>query len=123
VANCTPSTITASVADGGSAANNGLVPNFTSHALGGSGRLAVFNSMATNLVSGGTPANGIFVRDTCIGAAPGCTPSTVLVSVDSQGNFVASSNAVISSDGHYFGFIGLPAGASSVQALLGLTSF
>jgi len=85
--------------------------------------LVIFNSMATNLVSGGTPASGIFVRDTCIGTAPGCAPSTVLVSVDSQGNFTAASNAVISSDGHHFGFIGLPAGATSVQALLGLTSF
>src|SRR5262249_17131952 len=45
------------------------------------GRYAVFQSAASNLVPNDTNGrDDIFVRDTCIGASAGCTPSTLLAS-------------------------------------------
>jgi hypothetical protein len=109
VSNCTPATTTASVAFDGNTANAGLAEdpfgNSNPHRLSGTGRFVAFASNATNLVAGGTPAGGAFVHDTCIGVASGCTPTTVLVSFDSTGVFVTGSAPVISSDGHYCGFM------------------
>jgi hypothetical protein len=48
------------------------------------GRYVVFSSTDAQIVSGGTLASllNVYVRDTCIGAASGCVPSTTLVSAD-----------------------------------------
>jgi hypothetical protein len=106
VAGCPgPSTTTVSVAFDGTAGNGGVqTSGISSHVLSGDGQFVVFDSMATNLVSGGTTAGGVFVRKTCIGMS-GCTPTTVLVSVDSSGNFVQGLRPVISSDGHSCAFV------------------
>lgn len=49
------------------------------------GRFVVFVSSATNLVPGDTNgASDVFERDLC-GAEPGCTPSTIRISVTSSG--------------------------------------
>jgi hypothetical protein len=78
------------------------------------GRFVAFDSIATNLVPGDNfPACGfedVFVRDTCYGAASGCTPSTVRVSVANAPNpetpgFSISGLPAISADGHYVVFI------------------
>lgn len=73
---CTPGTQRISVAQGAADANGpSSSPAFT-------GRYVAFTSGATNLVAGDT--NGVidvFMRDTCIGAANPCTPSTERISV------------------------------------------
>src|SRR2546426_1935359 len=81
-AGCTPSTTRVSVATDGTQANSPSgIPSVSAD-----GRFVAFISAATNLVPGDT--NGfvdIFVRDTCFGAPTGCTPSTIRVSVASDG--------------------------------------
>lgn len=67
---CTPSTQIVSVATGGTQANGAT----TSATISPDGRYVTFASTATNL-GASTSSGGIFLRDTCAGAA-GCTPST-----------------------------------------------
>jgi len=73
---CTAGTRRISVGPSGGEANAASgSPAFT-------GRYVAFTSVATNLVAGDT--NGVvdvFMRDTCIGAPAGCTPSTERISV------------------------------------------
>ena len=69
------------------------------------GRYVTFLSTATNLVTGGT-TNGVvnaFLRDTCAGTTSGCTPSTQLVSVATNGTEAngATTSATIDSTGRY----------------------
>jgi hypothetical protein len=120
---CNPSTTTVSVANDGSIANQALSP-INAHMVSGTGRFVVFGSQATNLVPGGTPPSGIFVRDTCTGGGSGCTPTTRLVSVDSSGNFLPGLGPVISSDGHFCAFMGGQGSGTFIeQALLARTGF
>jgi hypothetical protein len=105
VSGCTPSTSSVSIAAGGAAANG--PSSSTPHAVSGDGRFVVFSSSATNLIAGGNPAAQVFVRDTCnssSGSVSGCTPSTVLISVDSQGSPTGGFSAAISDDGHFAAF-------------------
>lgn len=98
---CTPATLRSDVSNGG-AQPTGTVP----YALldffvpvTADGRLVAFASGATNLVAtdvnagcglsaGGIQGtcDGIYIRDTCAGAATGCTPSTSLVSLANDGS-------------------------------------
>jgi len=126
VLGCGPSTMAASVATDGSTANGPTNPNgglMPIHSVSGTGRFVVFSSTATNLVPGGTPANGVFVRDTCIGAASICAPSTILVSRDSSGNFMQGFAPAISSDGHYCAFLARKTSPEASQDVLALTGF
>jgi hypothetical protein len=71
------------------------------------GRWVAFASTSTNLTS--TPNGGvqqIYLRDTCVLASPGCTPSTTLVSLDGSGNpFTGDSQLpAISDDGRFVVF-------------------
>jgi hypothetical protein len=121
-ANCVPATADISVAAGGGAANG--PSSSTSHAIDGSGRFVVFSSSATNLVAGANPAAQVFVRDTCkssSGSVSGCTPQTVLVSIDSKGNPTGGAGAAISDDGHFAAFQATIVGLQ--QILLGATGF
>jgi len=90
---CTQSTELVSVAFGGMAAGNEAS---SAPSLGSDGRFVVFASSATNLISpnlpAGTPAQ-IYERETCTGASSGCTPSTTLVSVASDGVSPAAAAA------------------------------
>jgi trimeric autotransporter adhesin len=102
VAGCAPSIATVSIAVGGGAANG--PSSSTPHAVSSDGRFVVFSSSATNLIAGGNPTAQVFVRDTCkssSGSVSGCTPNTVLISVDSKGNPTGGFNAAISDDGHF----------------------
>jgi len=102
VLSCMPSTNTVSIGVGGAAANG--PSDSTPHAVSGDGRFVVFSSSATNLIAGGNPAAQVFVRDTCkssTGNVSGCTPSTVLISVDSTGAPTGGFAAAISDDGHF----------------------
>jgi len=69
---CTPSTQRVSVATDGSQANGAS----TSATISASGRYITFKSAATNLGTISSSASGVFLRDTCAGAAGACTPST-----------------------------------------------
>jgi Tol biopolymer transport system component len=103
VSGCTPSTIRVSVATDGTQANSSSF----SPSISADGRYVAFDSNATNLVAGDTNnASDIFVRDTCVGAPSGCTPSTTRVSVatdGTQGNG-DSSQPSISADGRFVAF-------------------
>jgi Tol biopolymer transport system component len=101
---CTPSTTRVSVGSNGDQANGFSF----SPTISADGRNIAFTSDATNLVPGDT--NGftdLFVRDTCVGAPVGCTPSTTRVSLDSQGNqfHLASLSPAISASGRYVAFV------------------
>ena len=121
VANCTPSTTTVSMAAGGGSGNG---PSTSSpHAVSGDGRFVAFSSSATNLVAPATTGNQVFVRDTCKssgGSVSGCTPTTVLVSVNGTGP-TGGFNAAISDDGHFVAYETTLAGFS--QILLAATGF
>jgi hypothetical protein len=71
-AGCTPSTQLVSVTTGGIQANG----ETTSATIDTTGRYITFESVATNLGST-SPSGGIFLRDTCVGVASGCTPATL----------------------------------------------
>ncbi len=73
---CTPSTQVISVAADGTQANFAS----SSASISSTGRYITFTSQATNLdpagSSGSSSFSGVFLRDTCVGAPAGCTPST-----------------------------------------------
>jgi hypothetical protein len=70
---CTPSTQRVSIASDGTQANDASV----SAAISATGRYVTFRSLATNLdPASSSVLPGIFVRDTCVDAPKGCTPST-----------------------------------------------
>jgi hypothetical protein len=74
------------------------------------GRVVVFTSEATNLVANDTsPFPKIFARDTCVGAASGCTPSTIRLSVAWDGTAANNQclSAAVSGDGAYVAFSSL----------------
>ncbi len=78
-----------------------------SPAMSADGRFVAFTSNADNLVPGDT--NGVadaFLRDTCIGAPTGCTPSVVRVSIATDGSQAnqPGSNVAISGNGRYVAF-------------------
>ena len=101
---CVASTTTVSVAAGGGATNG--PSSSTPHAVSGDGRFVIFSSSATNIIMGGNPAGQVFVRDTCTsssGNVSGCTPSTVLISVNATGP-TGGFGAAISDDGHFAAF-------------------
>jgi hypothetical protein len=109
--------------------------SISSHAISADGRLIIFTSRASNLVPGATPPDptnggnrpGVFIRDTCRNAPASCTPSAVLVSVDSSDAYVPplEGDAVISADGHYCAFSAILTmnGSTSTQYVLALTGF
>jgi len=107
---CAPSIIDVSVAPDGSLGNgdSGSSIGFAKYpALSGDGRYVGFVSNATNLVAGDTNGStDVFLRDTCVGAVGGCSPSTTLISVatdGTQGNG-GSSDPSISGDGRFVVF-------------------
>ena len=79
-------------------------------AISGDGRIVAFTSQATNLVSPPlTVTDTVYVRDTCNGAAAGCSPSTTLVSVANDGSLpnAYQNNEAMSSDGRFVAFASL----------------
>jgi hypothetical protein len=105
-AGCTPSSFLVSVPSTGAQAGNqrsGLP------AISSTGRFIAFQSWATNMVPNGTVVPGNFLRDTCIGAPPPCTPSTARVDLTSAGaqpNNSVFNNSIpaLSSDGRLVSF-------------------
>jgi hypothetical protein len=100
---CTPSVTLASIG----LSNNPADGDSIAPSISADGRYVAFLSAARNLVDSDTNgATDIFVRDTCAGAASGCTPSTQRVSVATSGMQAngASNSATISATGRYVTF-------------------
>jgi len=75
--------------------------------ISATGRYVSFQSSATNLGAGPSTAFAqIYERDTCIGAPPSCTPSTIPISVTYDGSPVNdnSFNSSVSGDGRFVAF-------------------
>ncbi len=106
---CVPITVRASLANDGSEPNG----NSFQTSVSGGGRFVVFESAATDLVTGDT--NGFsdaFLRDTCLGGPLGCVPATTRISLDEDGaEFPSiSGEPSIDSAGRFIVFTVLPAG-------------
>jgi WD40-like Beta Propeller Repeat len=121
---CQPQSSLVSVAADGSAAND----DSHSPSMSADGRYVAFSSVASNLVSG-TSSGGvasavgrqIYLRDTCVGAAAGCEPSTELISVDSAGQLSGLESILpsVSASGRFVAFVAVArskAAASSSAA-------
>ncbi|NIV38837.1 MAG: hypothetical protein GWN58_58300, partial [Anaerolineae bacterium] len=74
--------------------------------LSADGRFVAFDSKAENL--GSLPKStkrDVFLRDTCIGAPAGCTPSTILISqCNGQALQFGSDSPSVSADGRFVAF-------------------
>jgi hypothetical protein len=82
-------------------------PGQSGPAVGGGGRFVVFSSVSQNLVTNLTNnVANVFLRDTCLGLATSCVPSTTLVSVSSAGALpdAPSLEPSVSSNGRYVAF-------------------
>jgi hypothetical protein len=126
IGSCTASTQLVSVDPAGTAA--GDLDSFlgSNGVASAGGRFVVFSSAARNLVAsaaslpGGIQAYG---RDTCAGVATVCTPETVAISVDAQGNFITGASFradAISADGHFAVLVG---GMTGTELDLARTGF
>ncbi|HXN22432.1 MAG TPA: IPT/TIG domain-containing protein [Candidatus Dormibacteraeota bacterium] len=102
---CSVTTTRLSVAaDGGDANDSSRAP-----ATSADGRYIAFESSATNLIAGETGGMQIFLRDTCFGSDTECVPSTILVSVDSDGALSGNDNVrpSISASGRFVAFLSI----------------
>lgn len=99
---CTPSTIRVTVTYDGSPVNF----NSFDSAISADGRYVAFDTKATNILpnTGECGPGCVFLRDTCIGAPTGCTPSTTLISVAAGGSPAGGANPSVSSDGRFVAF-------------------
>lgn len=92
-----------------SAAADGTPGNGDSHSpsMSSDGRYIAFSSVATNLLASGPAGRNVYLRDTCLGVAPGCTPSTQLVSTDSNGALVGTDSILpsVSASGRFVAFV------------------
>jgi hypothetical protein len=92
-----------------SASSDGTTGNGDSHnaAMTLDGRYVVFSSAATNLVSSAPTGRQVYLRDTCIGAAADCKPSTALISKDEEGKLTGTESILpsISSAGRFVVFL------------------
>jgi hypothetical protein len=101
---CVPTNARVSLADNGGEGND----HGYSGAIRASARFIAFSSFATNLISGDTNQNpDVFLRDTCIGATGGCTPSTVRLSVALDGTQSDNESVLqgITTDGGHVVFV------------------
>jgi hypothetical protein len=110
---CTPGTIRITVTYDGSAVNG----HSRDSSVSADGRYVAFDSSATNILPNSgvcAPSAGyscVFLRDTCVGAPSGCTPTTYAISVDPNGSIVKGGYVSITPDGRLVGF---GSGASNV---------
>jgi hypothetical protein len=109
---CQSRTTALSVASDGTAANDDShAPSMSSDA-----RYVAFSSAASNLASNAPSGRQIYVRDTCIGASPSCTPATQLISTDSKGSLVGTESILpsVSASGRFIAFVAVtPSHAAS----------
>jgi hypothetical protein len=119
-AGCQPHTTLLSVSADGSAANEeSHMPSISSD-----GRYVAFSSAATNLLENAPAGRQIYMRDTCSGAADSCTPSTQLISRDSNGALLGTQSILpsVSSSGRFVAFLSITPSHSASQAKSSMTS-
>jgi hypothetical protein len=101
---CSPATIRITVTADGSPVN----AHSRDSVVSADGRYVAFDSQATNIIAGSSACGGVsncvFLRDTCIGALPGCTPITVPISVNVQGNIAPGGGPQMSPDARFVSF-------------------
>jgi len=127
---CTPTTTMVDIGLNGAEADAPLSsgaagdPGDNPGSFSDDGRYVLFNSLASNLVifpPGMVVAqtSRVYLRDTCVGAPSGCTPTTTLVSPIGNGVTNASSQYIgmksLSANGRYATFM------VSIPAVLGQT--
>lgn len=103
---CTPGSVLASVNASGAQSDGGGYYD----AISPDGRFAVFQSWSSNLAPGTSETiPHVYLRDTCLGAAAGCIPQTVIVDATPGGvpaNYGSSDldRPAVSSGGRYVAF-------------------
>jgi hypothetical protein len=116
---CQPKTALISLASDGEPANN------ESHtpSMSADGRFVAFSSTATNLLPSDAksiPLTGrqIYLRDTCVGVASACVPSTQLISSDTTGGLVGTENIApsVSASGRFIAFVSVMASNNSANS-------
>jgi hypothetical protein len=103
-AECQPRTTLLSVTTEGDAAND----DSRSPSISADGRYVAFSSAAKNLFPDAPSGRQIYLRDTCVGAASSsCTPSTQLISTDSNGALVGTESILpsVSASGRFVAFV------------------
>jgi hypothetical protein len=117
VAGCTPSTSLVTVNAAGTADAEGNT--YFSQSLSADGRFVAFEDSSSTITAAGNQGGGVYVRDTCntsTGPVASCTPRTVAVSFDAQGDFLSGEGFhALSADGHYIAFVS----GSNFQGLVG----
>ncbi len=106
---CSPATSKMDQSTAGAPANDAVSVGF-GPVVGADGRIVAFTSQATNLASVPLTITGtVYVRDTCIGAAASCSPTTTLVSVANDGSLpnASQNNETMSADGRFVAFASL----------------
>jgi hypothetical protein len=100
---CQARTLLVSSAADGSAGND----DSRSPSMSADGRYIAFSSAATNLLAEAPPGRQVYLRDTCLGAADSCTPSTQLISTDPQGALVGTEAILpsVSASGRFVAFV------------------
>jgi hypothetical protein len=113
-ADCKQRTILLSAAEDGAAAND----DSRSPSMSSDGRFVAFSSAATNLISEAPAGRQIYLRDTCIGAAASCTPSTQIASTDPNGALVGTEGILpsISASGRFIAFLAVTSSHAAGQA-------
>jgi hypothetical protein len=109
-AGCVPTTTQVDVSTAGVPADGGALDTFSNSSISSDGRFLAFSSLATNIVSQPATQNGgIYLRDTCNGAAVGCTPTTSLAGLANDGSFpnFGGDNTAISGTGRFVAFASL----------------
>jgi hypothetical protein len=111
---CQARTLLVSAAADGTEANE----DSQSPSMSADGRYVAFSSAATNLLSEAPAGRQVFLRDTCLGAAQSCTPSTQLISTDTQGALVGTEAILpsVSASGRFVAFVAVTASKSSTAA-------
>jgi hypothetical protein len=110
---CKQRTVLLSTAEDGAANEDSRSPSMSSD-----GRFVAFSSAATNLVAEAPPGRQIYLRDTCLGAAASCTPSTQLISTDPNGTLVGTESILpsVSASGRFVAFLAVTPSHSAGQA-------
>jgi len=97
-------TLVSAAADGTPGNDDSKSPSMSSD-----GRYIAFSSAASNLAAGAPSGRQVYLRDTCFGssAAASCTPSTQLISSDSEGTLVGTESILpsVSASGRFIAFL------------------
>jgi hypothetical protein len=111
---CLARTMLLSIAEDGTSGNN----DSHSPSMSSDGRYVAFSSAANNLASGTLAGRQVYLRDTCLGAAAACTPSTQLISTDASGALVGTEAILpsVSSSGRFVAFVAVTPTHAVTQA-------